>query len=79
LPSLLTPGAQAKKIHLLMGDLIARLPGYFLRNTSQGPELWIKDPAALGANEMGVRVGFIAVEMAAHAGKCNFKDLAHIL
>jgi hypothetical protein len=43
-----TPGAKAKKIQLLMGDLIAGLPGYFLRNTSHGPKLWIKDMAALG-------------------------------
>jgi hypothetical protein len=79
LPFLLTLGAQAKKIQLLMGYLIAGLPGYFLRNPFRGPQLWIQDLAAFGANEMGVRVGFIAIVMAPHVGKGNFQDLAHIL
>jgi hypothetical protein len=79
LPFLLTLGAKAKKVQLLVGDLIAGLPGYFLRNTNHGLELWIKDLAAFGANDMGVWVGFIAIVMATHAGKSKLQDLAHIL
>jgi len=62
-----------------MGDLIAGLPGYFLRNSSHGLELRIKDLAAFGANDMGVRVGFIAIVTAAFAGNSNFEDLPHAL
>ena len=62
-----------------MGDLIAGLLGYFLRNISQGLEGWIKDFTAFGANDMGVWVGFVAIVMAAQAGKINLQDLTHIL
>ena len=62
-----------------MGDLIAGLPGDFLRNTSHDLKLRIKNLAAFGADDMRVWVGFIAIVMATHAGKSNFQDLAHIL
>jgi len=57
---LLAPGAQAKKVQLVMGDLITGLPRRFLRNFIQGRNLRIENLAALGANHMGMGVWPVA-------------------
>jgi hypothetical protein len=54
------PGALAKKVQLVMGDLIAGLPRHFFRNFIQGRNLRIKNLAAPGANHMGMGVWPVA-------------------
>jgi hypothetical protein len=77
-PCLLALGAQAIKVQLVMGDPIAGLPGHFLGDLSHGLNLGIKDPAAPGANDMGVGERLIAVIPAPQVGQIKFQDLVHL-
>ena len=59
-------------------DLVAHVLRYLIQDVTQGWHFQIADLAALGADQVWVRIGLVAVITIAAIAKAELKDLAHL-
>lgn len=73
---MLAGGADAKQLNLVGGDLVAGGFGDFGGQLVEQADVRIDDTIALGADQVRMGVGFVAVVTVAAVGKANFQDFA---